>query len=360
MFYHLLFPLARVLGAFNVFRYVTVRTFGAVVTALLLSFLLGNWFIARLRAWHFGQEVRSDGPQSHHKKAGTPTMGGLLILTCVFVATLLWAQWTNPFIWLALGVTAGMGAIGFADDSLKIRRKSSRGLSARQKLAWQVLLGLGLGAYLYLFPVDAFTTRLQIPFVKRWTPDLGWAYVPFVMLVVVACTNAVNLTDGLDGLAIGLIFIAAATYTVHAYIAGHAVIARYLQVIFVKGASELPIFGGALVGASLGFLWFNAYPAKVFMGDTGSLALGAALATIAVVIKGEILLVLVGGLFVVEAVSVILQVFSYKATGRRVFRMAPIHHHYELNGMAEPKIIVRFWIVSFILAILSLATLKLR
>jgi phospho-N-acetylmuramoyl-pentapeptide-transferase len=360
MLYHLLFPLHETHAIFNVFRYVTFRTAGAILTALLISLLLGPIVIRKLRALQVGQSVRDDGPASHLKKAGTPTMGGLLILAAVFISTLLWANLTGRFVWLALACTAWMGALGFVDDYLKVVAKNSKGLSVRTKLMWQILPGLLIGTYLYLAPVDAFTTKLAIPFLKRWVPDLGWTYILFVTLVIVSSANAVNLTDGLDGLAIGPILMAAAAYTVLAYIAGHAAIARYLQVIFVKGSSELTIFGGAIVGASLGFLWYNTFPAQLFMGDTGSLSLGAALASLAIFVKNELLLLVVGGVFVVEAISVILQVFSYRTTGRRVFRMAPIHHHYELNGMAEPKIIVRFWIISFIFALLSLTTLKLR
>lgn len=360
MLYHLLYPLVEHHTVFNVFRYVTFRAAGAIMTALLLSLVLGPYVIRRLRELHVGQQIREDGPGTHTAKAGTPTMGGLLILAAVTGATLLWANLTTRFVWLTLlGVTA-MGAVGFWDDYLKLRRQSSKGLPPRYKFAWQIVLGLGVGLYLYLVPVDEFTTRLSIPFVKWWVPDLGWMYVPFVLLIIVGCSNAVNLTDGLDGLATGPVVMASAAYTVLAYVAGHAAIARYLQVIPVREASEMAIIGGAVVGASLGFLWFNAYPAQIFMGDTGSMALGTALALLAVLTKQELLLVIIGGVFVIETVSVILQVFSFKTTGRRIFRMAPIHHHYELNGLSEPKIIVRFWIISFLLALISLATLKLR
>ncbi len=360
MLYHLLFPLAKYAGALNVFRYVTFRTAGAFLTALALAWLLGPRIIDRLAALRARQVVRDDGPQSHLKKAGTPTMGGVLILLAVTAATLLWAQLNNRFIWLALLATLAMGAVGFADDYLKIARGTSVGLRPRQKFAWQVGIGLAVGAYLCLFPVDAFTTKLAIPFLKRWMPELGLAYIAFAMLVIVGCSNAVNLTDGLDGLAIVPTLMAAATFTLLSYVAGHAAMAHYLQVIFVRGASELPVFAAALVGASLGFLWYNAHPAQVFMGDTGSLALGGALATVALITKNELVLVVAGGCFVVEALSVIIQVLWYKRTGQRVFRMAPIHHHYELNGLPEPKIIVRFWIVSFVLQVIALTTLKLR
>jgi phospho-N-acetylmuramoyl-pentapeptide-transferase len=358
--YHIFVPLAQFVGPLNVFRYVTFRTAGAFLTALLVTLLLGPKIIDKLSAMRARQVVREDGPQTHLKKAGTPTMGGVLILLAITTATLLWAQLTNRFIWLALLTTLAMGAVGFVDDYLKVTRASSVGLRPRQKFAWQMGIGLAVGGYLYLFPVDAFTTKLAIPFLKRWLPELGIAYAAFAMLVIVGCSNAVNLTDGLDGLAIVPTLMAAATFTLLAYVAGHAAIARYLQVIFVRGSSELPVFAAAMVGASLGFLWYNAHPAQVFMGDTGSLALGGALATVALITKNELVLVVAGGCFVVEALSVIIQVFWYRRTGQRVFRMAPIHHHYELNGLPEPKIIVRFWIVSFVLQVISLTTLKLR
>ncbi len=360
MLYHILVPLAKSFIAFNVFRYVTFRTAGAFLTALAIAWLLGPRIIEKLGAMRARQVVRDDGPQSHLKKAGTPTMGGVLILLAVTAATLLWAQLTNRFIWLALLTTLALGGVGFADDYLKVTRGTSVGLRPRQKLVWQLAIGLAVGAYLCLFPTDAYTTKLAIPFLKRWMPELGAAYVAFAMLVIVGCSNAVNLTDGLDGLAIVPTLMAAATFTLLAYVAGNAVMAHYLQVIFVRGSSELPVFAAALVGASLGFLWYNAHPAQVFMGDTGSLALGGALATVALITKNELVLVVAGGCFVVEALSVIIQVFWYKQTGQRVFRMAPIHHHYELNGLPESKIIVRFWIVSFVLQIIALTTLKLR
>jgi phospho-N-acetylmuramoyl-pentapeptide-transferase len=358
--YHILVPLAKFVGPLNVFRYVTFRTAGAFLTALVITLLLGPRIIDKLAAMRARQVVRDDGPQSHLKKAGTPTMGGVLILLAVTAATLLWAQLNNRFIWLTLLTTLAMGTVGFVDDYLKVTRATSVGLRPRQKFAWQVGIGLAVGAYLCLFPADAFTTKLAIPFLKRWMPELGIAYIVFAMLVIVGCSNAVNLTDGLDGLAIVPTLMAAATFTLLAYVAGHAAMAHYLQVIFVRGASELPVFAAALVGASLGFLWYNAHPAQVFMGDTGSLALGGALATVALITKNELVLVVAGGCFVVEALSVIIQVFWYKRTGQRVFRMAPIHHHYELNGLPEPKIIVRFWIVSFVLQVIALTTLKLR
>jgi phospho-N-acetylmuramoyl-pentapeptide-transferase len=360
MLYHLLFPLAQTVTAFNVFRYVTFRAFGAALTAFALSLLLGPPLIRRLRELRAGQPIREDGPQSHQKKAGTPTMGGLLFLSAITLTTLLWANLVNRLVWLALATTLWMGAVGFADDYLKLRRGNAAGLRPRTKLVWQALLGLLVGLYLFLHPVDEFSTALAFPFFKRWLPDLWVLYVPFAMLVIVGASNAVNLTDGLDGLAIVQTLLVAATYSIFAYVAGHAAIARYLQVLYVRGSSELAIFGAAIVGASLGFLWFNAFPAQIFMGDVGSLSLGAALAVIALVTKTELVLVISGGVFVAEAVSVILQVWSYKTRGRRVFRMAPIHHHFELNGLAEPKIIVRFWIVGLMLQFVAMSTLKLR
>ncbi|HEX9920358.1 MAG TPA: phospho-N-acetylmuramoyl-pentapeptide-transferase [Candidatus Methylomirabilis sp.] len=360
MLYHLLFPLHKYLIVFNVFRYVTFRTGGAIFTAFLISLLAGPFLIKKLRQYQIQQQIRPDGPQSHLSKAETPTMGGILILLSIVVSTLLWADLGNRFVWLCLFSLLGIGGLGFFDDFLKLTRKNSQGLPARYKIFWQILLGLSVGLYLYLWPTGMSFSRLAIPFFKMWLPDLGWFYIILVMGVIVSTSNAVNLADGLDGLAIGLFLMASATYTLMSYLAGHASVAKYLQIIFVRGASEVTVFCGALVGASIGFLWFNAYPAQIFMGDVGSLALGAALGTVAVIIKSELLLMIVGGVFVIEAISVILQVFSFRTTGRRVFRMAPIHHHFELNGLREPKIIVRFWIISFIFALISLTTLKLR
>jgi phospho-N-acetylmuramoyl-pentapeptide-transferase len=360
MLYHLLVPLVPTVPAFNVFRYVTFRAFGAALTAFLVSLILGGPLIRRLQEMRAGQPIREDGPQSHQKKAGTPTMGGVLLLAAIGITTLLWASLVNRLVWLALFATFWMGAVGFADDYLKLRRGSAAGLWPRYKLVGQVILGLLVGLYLYLAPVDEYTTHLAFPFFKRWLPDLGLFYIVFAMLVVVGASNAVNLTDGLDGLAIVQTLLVAATSTIFAYVTGHAAIARYLQVLPVRGASELVIFGAAIVGASLGFLWFNAFPAQMFMGDVGSLSLGAALAVIALVTKSELVLVISGGVFVMEAVSVILQVLSYKTRGKRIFRMAPIHHHFELSGLAENKIIVRFWVVGFMLQLVAMATLKLR
>jgi phospho-N-acetylmuramoyl-pentapeptide-transferase len=361
MLYHLLYPLHEQLTLLNVFRYITFRTAMAVVTALVISLLLGPRFIRLLRRLSVGQSIRDVAPERHQSKAGTPTMGGLLILFAWLVPTLLWADLTNLYVWIAVGVTAAFGGIGLLDDFLKVRRKHNRGLSARIKMASQILVASAAGLAVRNLPAAyGFDDRLALPFFKEAVFDLGWLYVPFVVLVLVATSNTVNLTDGLDGLAIGSTLIAAATYAVFTYIAGNSIVAGYLQVPYVRGVGEVAIFCGALVGASLGFLWYNAHPAEVIMGDVGSLALGGAIGVVAVLAKQEILLVLVGGLFVIEGLSVILQVASFKLRGKRVLRMAPLHHHFELTGWAEPKIVVRFWILSVLFALLSLSTLKLR
>ena len=358
MLYALLYPLHTTYSAFNVFRYITFRTLVAAIMALVVSFLLGPWFISRLTALQIGQQIRPDGPATHHRKAGTPTMGGALILFSLTLATLLLADLTNLYVWLALGVTIGFGLIGFADDSRKLNRRNFRGLSARQKLLAQFTVAT-LAAFLLLF-LPGFNSTVTIPFFKDLRPDLGWLYVPFAALVIVGASNAVNLTDGLDGLAIGPVIITGVTYVIFTYVSSHAGIAEYLQVPHLADAGEMAVFCGALAAAGLGFLWFNAYPAQMFMGDTGSLSLGAALGVAALICKQEIVLVLVGGVFVAEAASVIFQVGSYKLRRKRIFRMAPLHHHFELLGWPEPQIIVRFWIVSIICALLALGTLKLR
>ena len=361
MLYHLLLPLRDEFALFNVVRYITFRTAAAVVTALLLSLLLGPRFIATLRRLSIGQNIRDVGPQSHQVKAGTPTMGGILILVAWLVPTLLWSNLTNAFVWVAVAVTVAFGAIGFLDDLRKVRKRRSLGLSARAKFLLQVGVGAVAGALLPVLPgALPFSPTLAFPFFKQLVLNLGILYVPFVVFVLVGASNAVNLTDGLDGLAIGATGVAAATYAVLCYVAGNRVVAGYLQVPFVSGVGEVTIFCGALVGASLGFLWFNAHPAEVIMGDVGSLALGGGIGIVAVMAKQEILLGVVGGLFVLEALSVILQVGSFKLRGRRIFRMAPLHHHFELSGWAEPKIIVRFWILSIVFALVALSTLKLR
>ncbi|MDX1501826.1 MAG: phospho-N-acetylmuramoyl-pentapeptide-transferase [Thermoanaerobaculia bacterium] len=360
MLYHLLFPLSDEIAAFNVFRYITFRAAGSVLTAVLLSVALGPWTVARLRRLSIGQAIREEGPERHHAKAGTPTMGGLLILFCVVVPTLLWAQLSNVYVWLALAVFVGFGAVGFADDLLKVRRRHNRGLSARLKLLLQCAVAVAATGALLTWPGTSFEPTVALPFFKHAVFDVGPFYLLFALLVLVGSSNAVNLTDGLDGLAIGATLIAAATYAIFTYVAGNSVVARYLQVPYIPGTGEVAVFCAALVGASLGFLWFNAHPAEVFMGDVGSLALGGAIGMVAILSKQEIVLLLVGGLFVLEALSVILQVASFKLTGRRILKMAPIHHHFELSGWEESKIIVRFWILAVLFALASLSTLKLR
>jgi len=359
MLYHLLYPLHTTLSVFNVFRYITFRTIYASLTAFLICFFLGPWVIRKLSYMQIGQYVRDDGPQTHLKKAGTPTMGGTLIILSITVSTLLWANLTNYFVWIVLLVTVGYGGIGFIDDYLMQIKKQSKGLTVRNKLLLQAIMALITGILVYVSP--DFSTRITIPFFKNISPDLGWGYVLFAALVIIGTSNAVNITDGLDGLAIGPFIIASATYMVFAYVAGHVKIANYLQINYVAGSGEIAIFCGAMAGSGLGFLWFNSYPAQIFMGDVGSLSLGAAIGTVAVITKQEILLALVGGLFVIETLSVIFQVGFFKMTnGRRIFRMAPLHHHFELKGWSEPKVIVRFWIIAIALALIAMSTLKLR
>lgn len=358
MLYHLLYPLAGNVKLFNIFKYLTFRTIYAMITALLVCFVLGPWIIRMLEGLQARQVIRTDGPESHLQKQGTPTMGGVMILAAIVVPTLLWADLTNHYIWTVLFITIGYGLIGFVDDYKKVVEKNTKGLSARQKMFWQILLAGAVGIFLFIKP--GFNEQLYVPFFKNFHPDIWIWYIPFVIVVVVGASNAVNLTDGLDGLAIGPVAINAATYMLFSYIAGHATLSAYLQVPRVPGAGELAVLCGSMVGAGLGFLWYNSYPAEVFMGDVGSLSLGGTLGTIAVITKQEILLVIVGGIFVVEALSVIFQVGSYKYRGKRIFRMAPIHHHFELKGVAEPKIIVRFWIITIILALVAISTLKMR
>jgi phospho-N-acetylmuramoyl-pentapeptide-transferase len=361
MLYHLLISFYPQVPVFNVARYITFRTAAASMTALVVSLVLGPWLIRRLREFQVGQVIRQEGPQSHKAKAGTPTMGGLLILAAALVPTLLWADLTNVYIWIAVLATAAFGGIGFLDDYLKVTRRSSGGLAPRYKMGLQVVVGLIVGLVLmWLADRNLYNTRLIFPFFKQLIPDLGWFYVPFAAFVLVAWSNAVNLTDGLDGLAISTFAVAAACFTALAYITGHRVFAEYLLLVRFAPAGELTIFCGALVGASLGFLWYNAHPAEIFMGDVGSLALGGAIATVAILIKQELLLVIVGGVFVIEAASVVIQVASFKLRGKRVFKMAPLHHHFELSGWEEPKVITRFLIVAIIFALFSLTTLKLR
>jgi phospho-N-acetylmuramoyl-pentapeptide-transferase len=329
------------------------------LTAFLICFLLGPWVIRKLAEMQVGQYIRDDGPKTHLDKAGTPTMGGTLIILSVVVSILLWSDLTNFYVWITLFVVVGYGLVGFIDDYLMQVKKQSKGLSVRTKLVWQAIIALIAGFLVYISP--DFSTQITIPFFKNVSPDFGWGYIIFSAIVIVGASNAVNLTDGLDGLAIGPVIIAATAYMIFAYVAGHVKIADYLQINYVSGSGELAIFCGAIVGSGMGFLWFNTYPAQIFMGDVGSLSLGAFLGTVAVITKQEILLVLVGGLFVIEALSVIFQVSFFKMTsGKRIFRMAPLHHHFELKGWPEPKVIVRFWIIAIALAMLAMSTLKLR
>jgi len=357
-----LVDLSDTFSGFNVFRYITFRTGGSVVTALLFVFLFGSRIIDLLRIKQGkGQPIRADGPPSHLlTKTGTPTMGGLMILSGLVVSTVLWANPSSPYVWIVLGVTLGFGLIGFYDDYLKVTRQSHHGFSGRTRLAIEALIAAAACFALSQLGRPPFATSLTFPFIKDLVIDLGWFFVIFGAFIIVGAGNAVNLTDGLDGLAIVPVMIAAATYTAIAYLAGNAVFADYLQIHFVPGTGELAVLCGAMIGAGLGFLWFNAPPASIFMGDTGSLALGGMLGAIAVATKHEIVLAIVGGLFVVEALSVIIQVLYYKRTKKRVFLMAPIHHHFEKLGWAEPQIVIRFWIISLILATIGLATLKLR
>ena len=373
LLYQKLFPY---IHAFRIFRYLTFRTTFATLTALLIGLLIGPYLIDRLREFQISQFIREDGPKDHQKKAGTPTMGGLLICVAILVPTLLWSDLSNPFVWLAILATVGFGGIGFADDYIKIVHKRNLGLTARAKLAAQVGVAMLIAILLLVIRGKGeYSTRLMVPFFKRIRPDLAidslrhmphmWplAFAPFVLftvLVLVGSSNAVNLTDGLDGLAIGCTIIAAGALTVLTYVSGHVVFSDYLELQRMPMVSELTIFCGSMVGASIGFLWYNAHPAEVFMGDVGSLALGGAIGTVAVIIKQELLLPFIGGVFILEAISVMLQVGSYKLRKKRIFKMAPIHHHFELMGWSESKVIVRFWIVALVFALFALTTLKLR
>ena len=368
MFYFLLYPLHNVLTWLNVLRYPSFRIVMASITSMILCLLLYPWLIRRMQIFKFGQEIRKDGPQDHLKKQGTPTMGGVLILFSITISTLLWADLTHVGVWLLLLITLGYGAIGFYDDYAKIKYKNSKGLSGRWKLFWQSLIGIAvLSIYALNFDSMPFSTALNLPFVSysKFHPELGLIpYFIFALFLLVGTSNAVNLTDGLDGLAIGPVIISSFVFLILAYAAGTTLydfnIAKYLGIQRVDGASELSIVCGAVIGAGVGFLWYNAYPALIFMGDVGSLALGGMLGLLAILTKNEILSALLHGAFLVEAVSVILQVASFKLTGRRIFKMAPIHHHFELLGWPEPRVIVRFWIISAVLALLALASLKLR
>lgn len=374
LLYQKLFPYFRL---FRIFRYVTFRTVFASLTALLIGLLIGPYVIERLREFQIGQYIREEGPQSHQKKSGTPTMGGVLICISILVPTLLWSDLSNPFVWLVMLSTLAFGAIGFADDYIKVVHRRNLGLTARAKLGLQLLVSAAVAITLLVLQAHGnYTTRLIFPFFKRFRPDMVWhslghiphlewlAFVPFiifVMIVISGASNAVNLTDGLDGLAIGCTIIAAGALTVLTYVSGHVVFSDYLELQRMPMVSELTIFCGAMVGASIGFLWYNAHPAEIFMGDVGSLALGGAIGTVAVAIKQELLLPFIGGVFILEALSVMLQVGSYKLrNGKRIFKMAPLHHHFELLGWSESKVIARFWILALIFALLALTTLKLR
>ena len=347
-------------SGFAVFQYLTLRTILGVLTALIISFIIGPIMIKRLSHYQVGQHIRDDGPESHLTKAGTPTMGGALILVAVSISTLLWGDLSNRYIWVVLIVTLIFGAIGWVDDYRKLVKKQSEGLKAREKYFWQTVGGLGAAFFLYYTASSPIETSLILPFFKDVVVQMSWFFIIFTYLVVVGSSNAVNLTDGLDGLAIMPTVLVAAGLGIIAYATGHIKFAAYLQIPFVAGAGEVAVFCGSIVGAGLGFLWFNAYPAQVFMGDVGALALGAALGIVAVVVRQELVLLIMGGVFVIETLSVIIQVASFKLTGKRIFRMAPLHHHYELLGWPEPRVIVRFWIITVILTLIGLATLKLR
>ncbi|MEO5376381.1 MAG: phospho-N-acetylmuramoyl-pentapeptide-transferase [Magnetococcus sp. DMHC-6] len=362
MLYNVLFPLREYWSFLNLFKYITFRTIGAVLTALIISFLLGPWLIRTLRTHQkTGQPIRDDGPQRHIlEKKGTPTMGGTLILLALLLPTLLWADLKNPFIWIVISTTVGFGAIGFWDDVQKIIHKNPRGVPGRVRFFLQIVFSLGAAWALLTLTPESTYGRLYFPFFKDAYLNLGWMFPLMAVCVIAGSANAINLTDGLDGLAIGPTLLTAASFVIIAYVTGHHQFAGYLGIPYVSGAGELSVFCGAMVGAALGFLWFNSYPAQVFMGDVGALALGAALGSVALITRNEIVLAIIGGIFVLETLSVVVQVASFKLVGKRVFRMAPIHHHFELKGWVEPKIIVRFWIISVILALIGLSTLKIR
>jgi phospho-N-acetylmuramoyl-pentapeptide-transferase len=360
MLYSLLYNLHDWFSPLNVFRYITFRTSLAVLTAMIFSLLLGPWIIGKMRRLSLTQQIRDDGPKTHINKAGTPTMGGILIILCILLSVFLWGDLKNMYIWVMIVSLAGFGLIGFIDDYLKITRKNHEGLRALHKFGNQIVLALVIGIFLFMNPKDPYADILSVPFFKKWLFDLSWFYIPFSAIVIVGSSNAVNLTDGIDGLATGLVAIAVLATGALVYISGHKGLAQYLQVLYLPGTGELTVFCGAMFGAALGFLWYNSYPADIFMGDVGSLGLGGSLGTLAVITKHEIVLAVVGGIFVIETISVILQVTSFKLTGKRIFKMAPIHHHFELKGWPEPKVIVRFWIIGMMLALLSLATLKVR
>lgn len=361
MLYNLLYPMAENFQLFNLFKYLTFRTGGAILTAMVISFIIGPAVIRWLKSKQgSGQPIRSDGPETHLKKQGTPTMGGLMIIFSVTVSTLLWVDLYNAYMWIVLAVFLGYGAIGFADDYAKLTRSSHKGIPGKLRLLLECSIALAAVGAVMCLTAPPLGTSLAVPFFKNVLFDFGWFFAPFGIFVIVGAANAVNLTDGLDGLAIGSIMIAAACFGIISYLVGNAVFANYLQIHNVPGAGELAVFCGALVGAGLGFLWYNAPPAAVFMGDTGSLSMGGALGALSVITKHEIVLSIIGGLFVMETLSVIIQVISFKTRGKRVFKMAPIHHHFEKMGWAETKVVVRFWIIAVILALIGMSTLKLR
>jgi phospho-N-acetylmuramoyl-pentapeptide-transferase len=362
MLYHFLYPLSEYWSVFNVFKYITFRSSYATVTALLICFIFGNWVIGRLEALQIGETIDTDGPEHHQKKAGTPTMGGVLVLAAIVIPTLLWADLTNRYVQLALMGTVWMGTIGFVDDYLKVVKKRPKGMIGRFKLVGQVSYGLILGSVIVFGSGGgSVVTSTSVPFFKDVLINWSWLYIPLVILVVTGASNALNLADGLDGLAIGLSSLAFAGFAVIAYLSGHSVFAEYLNLLYLPEAGELTVYCAAVVGAGIGFLWFNAHPARIFMGDTGSLALGGALGTVAILVKKEFLLVVIGGIFVAEALSVMLQVTWFRRTGgKRLFRMAPLHHHFELTGWSETQVVVRFWIIGILLLLLGMSSLKLQ
>ena len=360
MLYKLFYSFHDFYSPFNVFRYITFRTALAIVTAMLITLIMTPWFIEKMKRMSFTQYVRDDGPKTHMPKAGTPTMGGILIILSVVLSVLFWGDLSNRYILVMLMALIGYGLIGCLDDYLKTISRNPKGLKVRYKLGLQVILALLIGLLFYHDPDDTYAAVLSIPFFKKWLIDMGWFYIPFAILVIVGSSNAVNLTDGIDGLAIGLVGIATLANGALVYISGHSGFAEYLHVLYLPGTGELSVFCGAMFGSALGFLWYNSYPAEIFMGDVGSLGLGGALGTLAVITKHEVVLAVVGGIFVLETFSVMIQVVSYKVTGKRVFKMAPLHHHFEEKGWPEPKVIVRFWIIGIVLALLSLTSLKVR
>ena len=361
MLYHIFYPLKVYFSPLNILGYITFRSIMAILCSLILCYIIGKILIPYLRKKQFVQIIRTDGPKTHLKKSGTPTMGGLIILISIILSTLLWARLNNRFIIIILISVLWLGLIGFFDDYVKIIKKNPKGISANQKLLMQLLLAIGIGIYLYYFPShNDFRTKINIPYLKDVYIDLGIFYILFVILIIVGSSNAVNLTDGLDGLAIGCLIVCALTYAILSYSAGHFKVAQYLKIIYVGGSGELSVFLASVLGAGLGFLWFNCYPADIFMGDSGSLFLGGSLGIIAVFIKHELILIIIGGIFVIEAVSVILQVYSYKRYKKRIFLMAPLHHHFEIKGLSESKITIRCWIINIVLALLALSSLKIR